>query len=148
RAMSQYKGGKGDDRQHWLSIWSGTQIVCNRVSLPEPIIINDPFVAVTGGIQPDALGDLIDDAREDGFAARILFSYPDPIPHKDWNEDIVEGAAQYAAVCETLWKLKPSDRPITFSPAAKALWVEWVNAHRKEEPPDNLRPTWSKAEGH
>jgi hypothetical protein len=25
RSMNQYKGGKGDDRTHWLSIWSGSQ---------------------------------------------------------------------------------------------------------------------------
>ena len=37
---------------------------------------------------------------------------------------------------------------MTFSTAAKAIWIDWVNAHRKESPPDNLQPTWSKAEGH
>lgn len=68
RAIGQYKGGRGDDRQHWLSIWSLMQIVCNRRKNPEPIIIDKPFVCVTGGIQPDALKDLIDDAREDGFS--------------------------------------------------------------------------------
>ena len=70
--MSQYKGGRGNDRQHWMSIWSGVQIVNNRVSLSEPIIIDGPFVCVTGGIQPDALDDFIDDSREDGFSARLL----------------------------------------------------------------------------
>ncbi len=148
RSHGQYKGGKGDDRQHWLSIWSGAQVVCNRVSLAEPIIINDPFVSVIGGVQPDALTDLIDDAREDGFSARILCSYPDPLPNRSWNEDTVKETSQYASVCESLWNLEPAPKPITFSPEAKAIWIDWVDRHRQESPSDNLRPTWSKAEGH
>ncbi len=148
RGMSQDQGGKGDDRQHWLSIWSGVQSVCNRVRLPEPVIIDDPFVSVVGGIQPDALGDLIDDAREDGFAARLLFRYPDPVAHQNWSEDTVAEAAAYADLCESLWKLELATAPVVLSKEAKARWVEWVNQHRQEEPPDNLRPAWSKAEGH
>lgn len=147
RSMGQYKGGRGDDRQHWLSIWSGIQIICNRKGA-DPIVINDPFVSVTGGIQPDALGDVIENNREDGFSARILFSYPNPIPNKDWTEDTIEQSILYAGICESLWSMKPIKNPITFSPAAKKLWIEWINAHRKETPPDNLRPTWSKMEGH
>jgi hypothetical protein len=34
------------------------------------------------------------------------------------------------------------------SDKAKTRWVEWVNEHRKEKPPDHLRAVWSKAEGH
>ena len=37
---------------------------------------------------------------------------------------------------------------MTFSSAGKSRWVEWVNVHRKESHPDNLRPMWAKAEGH
>ena len=74
RSMCQYKQGRGDDRQHYMSIHSGVQIVCNRKGA-DPIIINDPFVSIMGGIQPDVLGDVIDDAREDGFSARLLFAY-------------------------------------------------------------------------
>jgi hypothetical protein len=148
RGMSQYKGGREDDRQHWLSLWSGIQVVCNRKGMPGPLIVNDPFVSVTGGIQPAALGDLIDDGREDGFSARILFSYPDPIPPAEWNEVTVEGSEEYARACKVLWDLGPLPEPVKLSPAAKARWVEWVNGHRKEEPPDNLRPFWSKCEGY
>jgi hypothetical protein len=130
-----------------LSIWSGAQVTCNRVG-KEPIIIDRPFVPVTGGIQPACLPDLIEDGREDGFAARILFSYPDPPRNKDWTEDTVEGADEYAKLCESLWLLKQTNDPLKLSGAAKAVWVEWVNGHRKEETPDHLRPAWSKMEGY
>src|SRR5262249_44706682 len=32
RAMNQYKGGKGADRQQWLSFWNGATAVINRKS--------------------------------------------------------------------------------------------------------------------
>ena len=78
RAMNQYKGGKGADRQHWLSFWNGATTVVNRKSRKEPIVLRDPFVCVAGCMPPDVLGDLADEAgREDGFVHRILFVYPD-----------------------------------------------------------------------
>lgn len=149
RSIGQYKGGRGDDRQIWLSIWSGTQIVSNRVSRPEPIVINDPFVCITGGIQPDALSDVVDCSREDGFSARVLFSWPDPVPNGNWNEDAVIKDLDFRSMCcEQFSDLGISKAPITFSPEAKECWIEWVNKHRAETPLDNLQPTWSKAEGH
>jgi hypothetical protein len=147
RSWGQYKGGRGDDRQSWLAIWSSSQIVRNRAG-SEPIVIDDPFVCVTGGLQPSILNDVIDDSREDGLSARILFSYPDPLKPADWKEVPIKGADKYAQVCEALWNLKPSDEPMTFSKTAKEKWVTWVNALRKQEPPVNLKPCWSKAEGH
>ena len=42
RAMNQYKGGKGSDRQSWLSFWNGAQVIVNRLRRKEPIIIQ-PF---------------------------------------------------------------------------------------------------------
>jgi hypothetical protein len=106
------------------------QIVCNRKGLAEPIVIDHPFVSVTGGIQPDSLGDVSDGSKEDGWTARILFSYPDPIPPAPWSEATVDGTAEYLALCHWLWNLPPPNRPIVFSPEAKARWTEWVNAHR------------------
>ena len=39
RCMDQYKGGKGSDRQHWLSFWSDDEVVVDRKSRQgEPII--------------------------------------------------------------------------------------------------------------
>lgn len=148
RSLGQYKGGRGDDRQIWLSIWSSELIATNRKSSPEPIVVPDPFVSIVGGIQPDALPDLIDDTREDGFSARILFAWPDEIPHGDWTEETIQGSLFYASICEQLFDLPHSDEPIKVSLSAYELWIEWVNAHRAESPLDNLRPTWSKAEGH
>lgn len=146
RSQGQYKGGRGDDRQHWLSIWSGMQIICNRKGA-DPIIINNPHVCITGGLQPDVLPEFIGNDCEDGFSARMLFAYPDPIPSRNWNEDVIQKSVEFNLVCEELYKPRTAC-VFAFSVQAKAEWVKWVNEHRNESPPDNLRATWSKAEGH
>jgi hypothetical protein len=148
RALCQYKGGRGDDRQHWLTIWCGGQIISNRKSSPLPIVINNPYVSIVGGIQPDALPDLIEDGREDGLAARFLVAYPEPPAPAAWNENSVTGEAEYRRIFEALWALPIARKPIPMASPAKQVWIDWVNRHRVETPPDNLRPTWAKAEGH
>lgn len=146
RSHGQYKGGRGDDRQHWLSMWSGIQIICNRKGA-DPIIIDNPHVCITGGLQPDVLPEFISNECEDGFSARMLFAYPDPIPSRSWNDDVVKKSDEYHSVCEKLYKARAAS-VLTFTVLAKAEWVKWVNKHRIESTSDNLRATWSKAEGH
>jgi putative DNA primase/helicase len=77
RAMDQYKSGKGADRQNWLSLWSNAPISVDRKSNAEPVIVESPWVSVTGSIQPEILPDL-SDGREDGLLDRFLFAYPEP----------------------------------------------------------------------
>lgn len=86
-AMNQYKGGKGADRQFWLSVWSGQTAKTDRKG-GGPRIAHKPFVSVLGGIQPDKLSCLIsEDGANDGFLDRILFSWPEN--HK-WSRTIGE----------------------------------------------------------
>ena len=78
RGMDQYRsGGKGADRQHYLSMWSRSLIKVDRKSSAEPIIVQRPLLSVFGGIQPDLLPDLADSAqREDGFVDRAALELP------------------------------------------------------------------------
>src|SRR5262249_45778430 len=48
RSFDQYKNGKGADRQHWLSFWSGSQVIINRKYRKDPVVLPNPFVSVTG----------------------------------------------------------------------------------------------------
>src|SRR4051812_21110128 len=57
RAQNQYKGGKGDDRQQLLSMWTCMFIVTTRKGAGTTII-PEPFLSICGGIQPDLLGEL------------------------------------------------------------------------------------------
>lgn len=52
RSLNQYKGGRGDDRQFYLSAWSGTFSLANRKGQAEPTIVAHPFLTVMGGRPP------------------------------------------------------------------------------------------------
>lgn len=159
-AMNQYKGGKGNDRQFWLSTWSGkAHLVDRKAQGTVPISIPRPFVNVLGGIQPDMLGTLADpQGRSDGFVHRVLFSFPTPVGTADWAEDTIS-AASAAAWAGRLAKLRSlpmatmtdgslGPELVRFSVTAKDAWVEWYDAHAAEmrDPglPARLLGPWGK----
>lgn len=162
RSMDAYRaGGKGADRQHYLSMWSRSPIKVDRKSRPAPIYVPRPVLAVVGGIQPDLLGDLADAAgREDGFVDRLLFSYPDPVPDR-WTDASVKQATEIAVlkIFEALHDLKPTEGPhgehqpwtIRLSVGAAAMWSEWYAAHAAEMGAESftksLRGPWAKMPG-
>jgi hypothetical protein len=114
RAMNQYKGGKGADRQYWLSFWSGAPVIVNRKSRQEPITLPRPLICVAACLPPDVLSDLADErGREDGFLHRILFGYPDPLPGR-WTEAVVSEStlSGYLSLVETLCAPLGSTRPL------------------------------------
>lgn len=82
RSMDQYRGGRGADRQFWLSVWSGDPIRVHRKNQKEGSVhVAHPFVSVVGGLPPDLLEDMRGErAISDGFLDRILFSYPKEYP--------------------------------------------------------------------
>jgi hypothetical protein len=76
--MNAYKqGGKGADRQFWLSAHTNQPIAVDRKSLDEPVIVARPFVSIVGGIQPEVLPDFGKE-RGDGLIDRFVAAYPEP----------------------------------------------------------------------
>lgn len=161
-SMDAYRGGKGADREAWLSFWSGQPHVVNRKSSKEPIVLANPFLCVTGCIPPEVLGELADQkGREDGFIHRLLLAYPDPVP-LEWNDAGMdpEVIAGYERVLAKLWALQPEtgwegeSRPVVLemTPAGKRVWDRWINRHYAERDgadfPPNLRGPWAKMEGY
>ena len=161
RGMDQYKGGKGSDRQHWLSFWSGDEVVVDRKSRQgEPIIVAKPFVSLFGGIQPSMLGELGAGA-EDGLMDRFLFCYPAP-RHIRFTEDEVseEAEEEYAALYGKLADLRlatdehgdPNPRPLRLTRKARDLFAANVDSLGAEvlKPgfPSRLEGVWSKLRGY
>jgi uncharacterized protein DUF3987 len=161
-AMDQYKNVKGADRQAWLSFWNGAPVIVNRKNRKSPIVLNDPFVGVVGGLPPDVLGDLADErGREDGLIHRILFAYPDN-KQLEWVEDEVSNESLHSLcqIFEGLISLEPEDEEsgdhkpvvIAFTPEGKGTWRDFIKDHYKEQAdalfPDNLRGPWAKMEGY
>jgi hypothetical protein len=161
KAMDQYKaGGKGAERQYWLSAWSNRPVSVDRKGQNGPTSVLRPFVSVVGSIQPSVLPELAEN-REDGMLERFLFAYPETL-NAMWTEDEVSDAAKaaYQDLYERLRNLgmdadelgDPIEKPVTFSTEAKQLYIAIYNNHRRDMGlpgfPSFLRSPFSKLEAY
>jgi len=161
KAMDQYKaGGKGAERQYWLSAWSNRPVSVDRKGQSGPVSVLRPFVSVVGSIQPSVLPELAEN-REDGMLERFLFAYPKTL-NAMWTEDEVSDGAKaaYQDLYERLRALgmdadelgDPIEKPVTFATEAKQLYIESYNNHRLEMSlpgfPAYLRSPFSKLEAY
>ena len=160
RSMNQYRGGKGTDRQFFLSCWSAQSATVDRKSQEEPLMIARPCLSISGGIQPDMLSEFADPkGRVDGLMDRFLTSYPDSIALAKWTEIGVDDATAevWEGTVDRLLRLEMRHNvewdvyePITMelSPDAKVEWITWHDQHVAEtqspEFPDTLRGPWQK----
>ncbi len=161
KSMDQYKsGGKGADRQFWLSAWSGSYASVDRKGHREPLVLPAPFVSLFGSIQPSVLPD-VGAGREDGLIDRFLFAYPETTPSRWSDEEISDGAIGGVKwLYDKLRKLEPGEdeygdpKPaiVALSQDAKVALVELINAHRAEMDapgfPPRLRGPWAKLEAY
>lgn len=76
RGFNRY-GGDGE-RQFWLQAYGARQHTVDRKKLGRPVVIPRLAVSALGGTQPDVLAQLLD-GEEDGFAARFVYCFPDPV---------------------------------------------------------------------
>jgi hypothetical protein len=161
KSMDQYRsGGKGADRQFWLSAWSGSYVSVDRKGRAEPLVLPVPFVGLFGSIQPSVLPE-IGAGREDGLMDRILFAYPETTPSRWSDDEISDGAIGGVRwLYDKLRRLEPGEdengdpEPVTvrLSPEAKPVLVELFNNHRAEMDapgfPGRLRGPWAKLEAY
>jgi hypothetical protein len=142
--MNQYKGGSGDDRQFWLQVWSGASLSVDRKSHENriPIVVRHPFIAVCGMMTPDMLNLLpAEDARQDGFLDRILFSFPQKVPVR-WRWDAIDPAHERRwestyrklGARPTLDDPRDGDQPsyVRFEDEPLRLFARWYDAHNEE----------------
>lgn len=161
RGMDQYKsGGKGAERQHWLSVWNSSPMIVDRKSrLDEPIMISQPFISLFGGIQPQRLHEL-GGTMEDGLADRFLYAMPES-RYILYSDKEIEKTTEnrYAALYEELANLgapveygEVSPKPLEFTFDAKRLFRDQVNLLAAEAIapgfPTRLKGIWSKFRGY
>jgi putative DNA primase/helicase len=160
RSMNQYKGGKGSDRQVWLSIWSNHPTVIDRKGKSEPIIVSRPFVSLVGSVQPEVLPEL---ARgpNDGLLDRFLVSYPElKRAHISDDEISDEASAEVKNLYGKLVDLRmPEDESgepypavVPLSPDAWEVFKELADSLAEEAYapgfPAHLEGAWSKMEAY
>jgi len=162
--MNQYRGGKGSDRQHWLSLWNGAEIIVNRKTRKEVTVVPNPFVNVTGCLPPEVLPDLADPHRRaDGLLDRILFSLPEAVPLRWTDAGVTEKTmAAYTQVLTALWQLDPEREraaachavpvPVTFTLEGRTAFANLMNTLYAQltdpDLPDHLRGPYAKLEGY
>lgn len=136
--FNQYKGGKGSDRQFYLSAWSGSPVSVDRVKDKdaEPLYIRYPCLSVVGTIQPAVFDRFRGDA-DDGFYDRVLFVYPDdrPLVGEQWRTIDPGNAEAWAKALAAIREVpmmrdlgSDHDRPFFYRLAdgAGVAWQEWT----------------------
>jgi hypothetical protein len=174
--LNQYKaGGKGSDRQTYLQLWAGDNILIDRKSNVErngePFHVVHPFTSIVGGLQPAVLERLRGESTrgmpppDDGFLDRFLFTYPARLPAigETWREVSSEAQADWKRIVENLLLLQmvkepqedgDRERPFFVNPTAeaRAAWKTFTDAHAAEtnDPdfPSHLLGPWAKLRGY
>ncbi|NIA67905.1 DUF3987 domain-containing protein [Pelagibius litoralis] len=78
-SFDRYKSGGGSDRALWIEAFGGRSYTIDRASKPEPVIIENLAVSITGGIQPDRVNTLLMTGDDDGLSSRFLLTMPHTI---------------------------------------------------------------------
>jgi hypothetical protein len=160
KGMDRYKsGGKGNERQHWLTLWSNGTLRVNRKGAGHTVI-NKPFVGIWGGIQPGILS-LIKEGSEDGMEARWLLSYPQHRVREDMSlrvsfDTIKTIKTLYYSLRDLPVETDDYDvpKPSVVSMEQRAYEefhrLRFQNKAELQAPtlPLALRPTWSKFEAY
>jgi hypothetical protein len=133
--FNQYRGGRGADLQNILSLWSVDPITIDRKSEADPIVLPQPFMAITGGVQPGLLAKVFGgDRLFDGFSARFLMTHPEPMPYTTTDEVIRDQAmADMSQVFKTLYTIVhhdpyaivPEPQLVRLSSSARSLFATW-----------------------
>jgi hypothetical protein len=144
-SLNQYRGGKGADRQFWLSAWSSQDYTINRKGKP-PIRLRRVFVPFLGCTPPDMVPELADrQGREDGFIDRILFAYPEPVEVK-WVDADPNPALKkaYINACLRIGRLPPAT--LRFSRDALVEYIGWFDDHNRDK--SGPAGSWAKLDGY
>jgi hypothetical protein len=130
KSFDAHRGGRGGDRQDWLSCWAGKGLKIDRKT-SDPLFILHPAISVVGGIQPDMLGQLRNDAGRDGFIDRIRFSYPDVSPAL-WSDDAISPEA-FTDVLNLFRHLRRKDGHVAvrLSPEARRAFTAWYDDNQR-----------------
>lgn len=130
--MNQYKSG--DEVQKWLEMWSGNQILLQRITR-EVNKVKDPFCSIVGGIQPGVLESLSrDENQHNGFYHRFLFCYPEPQDKIDWQQIIIPDTIknQFYSVFRTLLRLRTEGRTVYFfNSESGEMYKKWFDKKNK-----------------
>jgi hypothetical protein len=144
QGFNQYKGGRGGDVGHWLSMHSaGSVLIDRKTGAKQTIYVERASVNITGSIQPGALRrGLSREHFENGLAARLLLAMPPRLP-KHWTEAEVNDETEqllrnaFERLLSLDFRLDDQGRSVPIdvdlSVEAKDVWQEFYNRHGAEQ---------------
>ncbi len=145
--FNQYRRGKGNDRQKWLSIYDSGVIKVDRVSGKRLFLASTPL-SILGTIQPEVLKQEMGDLNfVDGLWQRFLWVRLPltklPPPQETLSCDISQ-------LLLGLYRRLEQLPPVTYriSPDARKLWNrwhEWCEEYKLSEPHPSIRSLYPKA---
>ena len=125
-SMDKYNKGRSD-KQLYMTLYNSDLLKIDRKSQTDTIIIDTPVVTIVGGTQPA----VIPDAKQiwqvhDGFAERILWSYPATNVLGRWHD---EDPIDRTYIDQVFSKLRQDpQQTLILSDDAKPVWTDWYNA--------------------
>ena len=128
--FNQYKGGKGDDRQKYLSIFDCQPFKIDRKS--ETLFVKKCGASILGGIQPGLLPQILGEtAFIDGLAQRFLLFHQEQTP-KRFNEKALEEEDQTffrELVRRSFDLLESTEDPqiLILTEEARRIWADFYN---------------------
>ena len=137
-SFDRYASSKGKDRPFWLEAFDGGRKRIDRVKHPIPIIISYLSIAISGGLQPDLLYQVLK-GPADGLVARFLYFWPEKIyPARPAcvPDDTVINTALFNLLSLEMGideNGKPAPVRVPLEPGAVDIFYEWrdVLAHRE-----------------
>jgi hypothetical protein len=138
--FGQFSNGGASDRAFWLECYGGRPHRLDRVGDGE---FDVPFASasVLGAITPDGVNELVLSGARDGFAARFVFVWPEPVPPKR-PADAPCSQAELQRVFSRLAELRmdanefgePAPRDLPLAEAAADALQRWrVELHRRAQ---------------
>lgn len=151
KSMDAYNGSAGRERAQYMTLWAERTLKVDRKTKPT-IYVVDPVACVIGGIQPDMLGELAQEAgRRDGFIDRFMWAWPESSTPR-WTEAAVSDEMK-KSMEDVFARLRfghADDAIVKLSAEAKSLWREFYdeNAEATENAPGLMRGIRAKADVH
>lgn len=119
---------KGNDKEMYLSAWSGSPIIRDTLTHGTQMVHN-PFLSIIGTIQPDVVNKVLSEDG-DGFFDRWLICHPDnlikPYPNSnDVNPLVTAKYERFMKLLNELYYQEETDQ-LQYTPEAWQVVYKWI----------------------
>jgi Protein of unknown function (DUF3987) len=126
KSLDMYRGGKGSDRQQWLTIWNGNGVKNNRKT-SGTIVLPQTSISILGGIQPETITNMVsgDDSQFDGLWNRFKFVGLPQFKTSAFTETPADLGMELDKVYRSLSEQPHQTHCLSLQ--SKPLWEAWHN---------------------